>query len=142
MIGWYLTAWCYSQMGEGSAVRLTPYRQVLYRECSDAYFRPRPIMDRLKSPKIDCFTPPPPSPFWPLVRLKYSSGGLVSRCSHGAADKPAIISQQIQTSVHRKRQTRCPVHPDRRGTAFWLKQVAMYSARSMRIKPFLCRLCS
>ena len=29
-----------------------------------------------------------------MVRLKYNSGGLVSHCFYGAADKPAIISQQ------------------------------------------------
>ena len=35
-----------------------------------------------------------------------------------------------------------PVRPDCRGTTFWLKEVAMFSARSKRIMLFLCGLSS
>ena len=45
-------------------------------------------------------------PLRTLVRLKYCSGGLVSHYFYGAADKPAVISQQSQASVQRKRQAR------------------------------------
>ena len=53
---------------------------------SDAHFHWSPVTDQWKSQR-----PIVPTPIGTLVRLKYTSGGLVFQCFYNAADKPAIV---------------------------------------------------
>ena len=99
---------------QGSNPRLVSFRPSC---ANDANFRRSLTIDRLKSPKVDCSNPPQdrsPIKTTVLVVLCPTVCRVPETCL-------LLISNKIQASVQRKRQTCWPVHPDHRGTMIWLK---------------------
>ena len=97
---------------------------------SDAHFCQSPVIGQLIVQ----------TPIRTLVCLnEIQSGGLQSQYFYDAAYKPAIVFPTNSSLIHCKTQTSWQVHSDHRDTVFWLKQVALCSARSKNII-MLCRL--